>query len=71
MVDYYKRRPIDSECHEIDKSAQKLLKKKDTNVEGKLELLYKIETQFTFTEQDRIPVNNIKAIFMKWKKETS
>ncbi len=41
--------------------------------EDKLELLYRIETQFTYTGQDRIPVNDIKARFMKdkKKKETS
>ena len=36
--------------------------------EDKLELLYGIETQFTFTGQDRIPVNDIEARFMKGKK---
>ena len=36
--------------------------------EDKLELLYGIETQFTFTTQDRIPVNDIEARFMKGKK---
>ena len=36
--------------------------------EDKLELLYDIKTQFTFTGQDRIPVNDIEARFMKGKK---
>ena len=35
------------------------------DVEDKLELLYGIETQFTFTRQYRIPLNDIKARFMK------
>ena len=34
----------------------------------KIELLYGIETQFTFTVQDKIPVNDIEARFMKGKK---
>lgn len=38
------------------------------DVEDKIELLYDIETQFTFTRQDKIPVNDIKAKFMKGKK---
>ena len=35
--------------------------------EDKLELLYGIKTQFTFTGQDKIPVNDIKSRFMKKK----
>ena len=35
------------------------------NDEDKLELLCGIETQFTFTGQDRIPVNDIEVCFMK------
>ena len=38
------------------------------NDEDKLELLYEIQTQFTFTGQDRIPINDIEARFMKGKK---
>ena len=69
MVDYYKGRPIDSESLEkLHKPAQRLLEKKDMDDEDKLELLYGIETQFTFTGQDRIPVNDIEARFMKGKK---
>ena len=66
MVDYYERRPIDSESIEkLHKPAQRLLEKKDMDDEDKLELLYRIETQFTFTGQDRIPVKDIEARFMK------
>ena len=69
MVDYYEGRPIDSESLEkLHKPAQRLLEKKDMDDEDKLELLYGIETQFTFTGQDRIPVNDIEARFMKGKK---
>ena len=38
------------------------------NYEDKLELLYGIKTQFTFTWQDKIPVNDIETRFMKGKK---
>jgi transposase len=69
LVDYYEGRPIDSKCLEkLHKPAQRLLEKKDMDDEDKLELLYGIKTQFTFTGQDRIPVNDIEARFMKGKK---
>ena len=69
LVDYYEGRPIDPESLEkLHKPAQRLLEKKDMDDEDKLELLYGIETQFTFTGQDRIPVNDIEARFMKGKK---
>lgn len=69
LVDYYEGRLIDPECLEkLHKPAQRILKKKDISDEDKLELLYGIETQFTFTTQDRIPVNDIEARFMKGKK---
>lgn len=38
------------------------------DVEDKIELLCDIEMQFTFTGQDKIPVNDIEARFMKGKK---
>ena len=38
------------------------------DVEDKIELLYDIKTQFTFTGQDKMPVNDIEARFMKGKK---
>ena len=69
LVDYYERRLIDNECFEkLHKLAQRILKKKDMSDEDKLELLYGIETQFTFTTQDRIPVNDIETRFMNGKK---
>lgn len=34
----------------------------------KLELLYGIKTQFKFTRQYKIPINNIEAHMMKCKK---
>ena len=42
--------------------------KRKTDDEDKLELLFGIETQFTFTRHDKIPVNDIGARFMKGKK---
>ena len=45
-----------------------MLEKKDRDDEDKLELQYGIETQFTFTRQDKIPVNDIEARFMKYGK---
>jgi hypothetical protein len=52
----------------LHKPAQKIFENKDMDVEDKIELLYDIETQFTFTGQDKIPVNDIEARFMKGKK---
>ena len=69
MVDYYEGRPIDSESLEkLHKPTQRLLEKKDMDDEDKLELPYGIETQSTFTGQDKILVNNIESRFMKGKK---
>ena len=69
LVDYYEGRPVSPESLEkLHKPAQRILEKKDMSDEDKLELLYGIETQFTFTGQDRIPVNDIEARFMKGKK---
>ena len=69
LVDYYEGRSVSPESLEkLHKPAQRILEKKDMNDEDKLELLYGIETQFTFTGQDRIPVNDIEARFMKEKK---
>ena len=50
LVDYYEGRAIDPESLEkLHKPVQRILEKKDMNDEDKLELLYGIETQFTFT----------------------
>ena len=69
MVDYYEGRSISPESLEkLHKPAKRILEKKDLDDEDKLELLYGIETQFTFTRQDKILVNDIEARFMKGKK---
>lgn len=68
-MDYYKGYNISSEnLEKLHKPAQRILEKKDMSDEDKLELLYDIKTQFTFTGQDKIPVNDIEARFMKGKK---
>ena len=72
LVDYYEGRPVAPESLEkLHKPAKRLLEKKGMDDEDKLELLYGIETQFTFTGQERIPVNDIEARFMKGKKGNS
>lgn len=52
----------------LHKSALRLLENKDVDDEDKLELLYGIETQFTFMGQDRISVNGIQVRFVNGKK---
>ncbi len=70
FVDYYERRTVSPESLEkLHKPAKRILEKKDMDNEDKLELLYGIKTQFTFTGQDKIPVNDIKSRFMKKRKE--
>ena len=48
--------------------AQKILDDKEMSNDEKLELLYDIKTQFKFTGQDKIPMNDIEARMMKGKK---
>ena len=60
LLDYFNGLPVSQEkLDKLHKPAQKILKNKDMDVEDKIELLYDIETQFTFTGQDKIPVNGI------------
>lgn len=69
LLDYFNGLHISPEqLDKLHKPAQKILENKDMNIEDKIELLYDIETQFTFTGQDKIPVNDIEARFMKGKK---
>lgn len=51
----------------LNKPATKILER-DMDVEDKLELLYDIETQFTLSGQNTVPVNDIEARWMKNKK---
>jgi hypothetical protein len=69
LLDYFNRLSISPEQPDkLHKPAQKILENKDMNVEDKIELLYDIKTQFTFIGQDKMPVNDIEARFMKGKK---
>lgn len=43
----------------LHKPAQKILENKDIAIEDKIELPYGIKTQFTFTGQYKMPVNDI------------
>ena len=69
LLDYFSGLSIDpKKLEKLHKPSKNILKNKDIGVEDKIELLYDIETQFTFTGQDTIPVNDIEARFMKGKK---
>ena len=69
LLNYFSGLQVSREkLDKLHKPAQKILENKDMDVEDKIELLYDIETQFTFTGQDKIPVNDIEARFMKGKK---
>ena len=69
LLDYFNGLSISPEqLDKLHKPAQKILENKDMDVEDKIELLYDIKPQFTFTGQDKIPVNDIEARFMKGKK---
>ncbi len=69
LIDYFNGLPVDPEkLEKLHKPAKNILENKDVSVEDKIELMYDIRTQFTFTGQDKIPVNNIEARFMKGKK---
>ena len=69
LIDYYEGRPISPEIlEELHKPAQRIYDNENMSVEDKLELLYSIKTQFTFTNQKKIPVNDVEARFMKGKK---
>jgi len=69
LVKYYKGLSVDPEkLEKVNKPAQKILNDKEMSDDEKLELLYDIQTQFKFTGQDKIPMNDIEARMMKGKK---
>ena len=69
LVKYYKGLEVDpKKLEKLNKPAQKILNDKEMNDDEKLELLYDIRTQFKFTGQDKIPMNDIEARMMKGKK---
>lgn len=58
--------------NKLHKPAQKIsLNIRIWKTEDKIELLYDINTQFNYNSQDKIPVNDIEARFMKNKKGNS
>ena len=69
LVKYYKGLEIDPQkLEKLNKPAQKILNDDEMSDDEKLELLYDIRTQFKFTGQDKIPMNDIEARMMKEKK---
>ena len=69
LLQYYKGVEIEEKIlDKLHKPAKTLLKNNKLSDDDKLEVLYDIETQFTFTGQDKIPMNDIEARKMKGKK---
>ena len=69
LAQYYKGLNVDSsKLKKLNKPAQKIFHDKQMTDEEKLELIYDIQTQFKFTGQDKIPLNDIEARMMKGKK---
>ncbi len=69
LLDYFIGLSVDpKKLDKLHKPDKNILENKDMDVEDKIGLLYDIETQFTFTGQDTISVNDIEARFMKGKK---
>ena len=69
LVKYYQGLEVDpKKLEKLNKPAQKILDDEEMSDDEKLELLYDIRTQFKFTGQDKIPMNDIEARFMKDKK---
>ena len=69
LAQYYKGQEVDHEkLEKLNKPAQKILNNKKMSDNEKLELIYDIQTQFKFTGQDKIPMNDIEARMMKGKK---
>ena len=69
LVQFYKGLEVDlKKLEKLNKPAQKILNDKEMSNDEKLEILYDIRTQFKFTGQDKIPMNDIEARMMKGKK---
>jgi len=69
LVKYYKGLEIDlQKLEKLNKPAQKILNDNEMSDDEKLELLYDIRTQFKFTGQDKILMNDIEARMIKGKK---
>ena len=69
LVKYYQGLDVDPQkLEKLNKPAQKILNNTEMSDNEKLELLYDIRTQFKFTGQYKIPMNDIEACMMKGKK---
>lgn len=69
LLNYYKGMPVSNKIlNKLNKPAKKLLHNKNMTDSEKLEKLYDIETQFTLTGQNKIPMHDIEARMMKGKK---
>lgn len=69
LINYYNGVKISDEIlDKLHKPAKNLIKNTKLSDKEKLEKLYDIETQFTLTGQDKIPMNDIEARKMKGKK---
>ena len=69
LVKYYQGLDVDPQkLEKINKPARKILNVNEMSDDKKLELLYDIITQFKFTGQDKILMNDIEARMMKGKK---
>ena len=69
LVKYYQGLEVDpKKLEKLNKPSQKILDDNKMSDDEKLELLYDIRTQFKFTGQDKIPMNDIEARMMKGKK---
>ena len=69
LVKYFQGLEIDpKKLEKLNKPAQKILNNREMSDDEKLELLHDIKTQFKFTGQDKIPMNDIEARMMNGKK---
>ncbi|MDR2461848.1 MAG: hypothetical protein LBD05_01445 [Mycoplasmataceae bacterium] len=69
LIKYFNGTSItEEELNKLHKPGILILENENISIDEKLELLYDIETQFTLTGQNTIPVNDIEARWMKTKK---
>lgn len=62
LFDYFNGLQVSQgKLDKLHKPAQKILENKDMDVEDKIEVLYGIEIQFTFTGQDKIQLNDYRS----------
>lgn len=69
LIKHYKGLSVKpKKLEKLNKPARKILDNEQMSDNEKLELLYDIKTQFTLTNQQKIPMNDIEARMMKGKK---